>query len=39
MPVYEGATIDEAIKHGLDVLGLTKDEVEINILGEGKKVF
>ncbi|MEO1769149.1 MULTISPECIES: RNA-binding cell elongation regulator Jag/EloR [Enterococcus] len=39
MPVYEGATIDEAIKHGLDVLGLTKDEVEINILGEGKKGF
>lgn len=39
MPVYEGATIEEAIKHGLDVLGLTKDEVEINILDEGKKGF
>ncbi|EOH91258.1 RNA-binding cell elongation regulator Jag/EloR [Enterococcus pallens] len=39
MPVYEGATIDEAIKHGLDVLGLTKDDVEIDILDEGKKGF
>lgn len=39
MPVYEGATIDEAIKHGLDVLGLTKDEAEISILDEGKKGF
>ncbi|MGM0214309.1 RNA-binding cell elongation regulator Jag/EloR [Enterococcus sp. AZ109] len=39
MPVYEGATIDEAIKHGLAVLGLTKNEVEISILDEGKKGF
>lgn len=39
MPVYEGATIDEAIKHGLDVLGLTKDDVEFDILDEGKKGF
>lgn len=39
MPVYEGPTIDEAIKKGLRALALKKDEVKIEILNEGKKGF
>lgn len=39
MPIYEAATIDEAVQLGLDDLGLSKDNVEIEILDEGKKGF
>ncbi|MBF8807102.1 MAG: protein jag [Enterococcus lacertideformus] len=39
MPVYEAATIDEAIQLGLKDLGLDKENVEIEILDEGKKGF
>ncbi|WP_165007131.1 MULTISPECIES: RNA-binding cell elongation regulator Jag/EloR [unclassified Enterococcus] len=39
MPIYEAATIDEAVQNGLKDLGLTKDQVEIEILEEGKKGF
>lgn len=39
MPIYEAATIDEAVQLGLADLGLTKDQVEIEILEEGKKGF
>lgn len=39
MPIYEGATIEAAIHHGLNILGLTKDQVTIEILEEGKKGF
>ncbi len=38
MPIYEAATIDEAVQLGLADLGLAKDQVEIEILEEGKKV-
>ena len=36
MPIYEAATIDEAVQLGLADLGLAKDQVEIEILEEGK---
>ncbi|MGN8980771.1 RNA-binding cell elongation regulator Jag/EloR [Enterococcus villorum] len=39
MPIYEAATIDEALQLGLKNLGLDKEEVEIEILDEGKKGF
>ncbi|BDP92620.1 hypothetical protein EfmGK923_27930 [Enterococcus faecium] len=39
MPIYEAATIDEAVQLGLADLGLAKDQVEIEILEEGKKRF
>ena len=39
MPIYEAATIDEAIQLGLNDLGLDKEQVEIEILDEGKKGF
>ena len=39
MPIYEAATIDEAIQLGLNDLGLDKEKVEIEILDEGKKGF
>ena len=39
MPIYEAATIDEAIQLGLNDLGLDKEKVEIEILDEGKKDF
>ena len=32
MPIYEAATIDEAIQLGLNDLGLDKEKVEIEIL-------
>ena len=32
MPIYEAATIDEALQLGLKDLGLDKEEVEIEIL-------
>lgn len=39
MPNYEGVTVEEAIQKGLDSLKLTKVEVDIKILDEGKKGF
>lgn len=39
MPIYEAATIDEVIQLGLNDLGLDKEQVEIEILDEGKKGF
>ena len=39
MLVYEGTTIDAAIQHGLKLLGVTKEQVTIKILDQGKKGF
>ncbi len=39
MPVYEGTTIEAAIQHGLKLLGVTKEQVTIKILDQGKKGF
>ena len=39
MPVYEGTTIEAAIQHGLKLLGVTKGQVTIKILDQGKKGF
>lgn len=39
MPVYEGMTIEAAIQHGLKLLGVTKEQVTIKILDQGKKGF
>lgn len=39
MPVYEGQTVEEAIATGLKALSLTKDQVTIDVLDEGKKGF
>lgn len=39
MPIYEGATVVAAIHHGLNTLGVTRDQVTIEILEEGKKGF
>lgn len=39
MPVYEGTTIEAAIQHGLRLLGVTKEQVTIKILDQGKKGF
>lgn len=39
MPVYEGQTVEEAIAAGLKALSLTKDQVTIDVLDEGKKGF
>lgn len=38
MLIYEDATIDEAVQLGLADSGLSKDQVEIEILEEEKKV-
>ena len=35
--VFTGKTVDEAIEEGLKVLGLTREEVEVQVLEEGKK--
>ncbi len=35
--VYLGKTVDEAIQNGLKVLGITREEAEIEVLEEGKK--
>ncbi|BDQ58921.1 hypothetical protein EfsSVR2331_30460 [Enterococcus faecalis] len=37
MPIYEGNTIEEATQKGLQALGLTKEDVTIDVLDEGKK--
>lgn len=39
MPIYEAATVDEAVEIGLNELGLAKEQVAIEILDEGKKDF
>lgn len=39
MPIYEETTVDEAIRIGLQTLGLTKDDVAIEILEEAKRGF
>ncbi|MHC5269292.1 RNA-binding cell elongation regulator Jag/EloR [Enterococcus sp. LJL98] len=39
MPIYEGATVEAAIHQGLRILGVTKEQVTIEILEEGKKGF
>lgn len=39
MPVYEGQTVEEAIGAGLKALGLTKSQVSVDVLDEGKKGF
>ena len=39
MSKYEGITVDEAIQNGLQALNLTRQDVEINIIDEGKKGF
>ena len=38
MPIYEAATIDEAVQLGLADLGLAKDQVEIEYWKKEKKV-
>ncbi|MCH5142830.1 MAG: protein jag [Clostridiales bacterium] len=35
--VFEGKTVDEAIENGLIELGVTSDEIEVEVLEEGKK--
>ena len=39
MSKYEGVTVDEAIQNGLQALNLTKNQVEVTVLDEGKKGF
>ena len=39
MPIYEGQTIEEAVASGLQALSLTKEQVTIEVLEEGKKGF
>jgi len=39
MPIYEGNTVEEAIAVGLRALEVAREEVEVNILNEGKKGF
>ena len=39
MPIYEGNTIEEATQKGLQALGLTKEDVKIDVLDEGKRIF
>lgn len=39
MPIYEAASIDEAIAQGLQALGLKKEAAEIEILADAKKGF
>lgn len=39
MPNYEGLTVEDAIQKGLNALKLTKAEVDVKILEEGKKGF
>ena len=37
--VFKGKTVEEAISNGLEHLGLTKEEVNIEVLNEGRKGF
>ena len=39
MPIYEGNTIEEATQKGLQALGLTKEDVTIDVLDEGKRIL
>ena len=39
MPNYEGLTVDEAIQVGLKELQLSRKDVEVKVLAEGKKGF
>lgn len=39
MPIYEGATSEEAITTGLTALGISKDEAVIEVIEEAKKGF
>lgn len=34
--IVSGKTVDEAIENGLKILGLKREEVDVNIIGEGK---
>ena len=36
---YEGNTIEEATQKGLQALGLTKEDVTIDVLDEGKRIL
>lgn len=35
--IFTGKTVEEAVQAGLEALGLTADEVEVEVLDEGKK--
>ena len=37
MPIYEGLTTEAAIQQGLRALGVTKEQVTIEVLEEAKK--
>ncbi|MFY1067294.1 RNA-binding cell elongation regulator Jag/EloR [Enterococcus sp. AD013-P3] len=39
MPIYEGATVQEAIQKGLSALSIAKDEAVIEVVEEAKKGF
>lgn len=39
MSKYEGLTVDEAIQNGLKALNVTRQDVEVTIITEGKKGF
>ncbi len=39
MPIYEGATVEDAIRQGLSDLALTAEQVTITTVAEGKKGF
>lgn len=39
MPIYVGDTVEEATAAGLKALNLAREDVEINVLDEGKKGF
>ena len=39
MPIYEGATVQEAIQKGLSALSIAKDEAVIEVVKEAKKGF
>ena len=34
-----GQTVEEAVQSALEQLNTTRDQVEINVIDEGKKVF
>lgn len=38
MPIYEGATVEDAIRQGLSDLALTAEQVTVTTVAEGKKV-